>query len=205
MRGATPLLVVAAACLALACALLAAPGRPTALMGGGNGGHVLTAHERHLFHRFEAAKASKQALAHWPYGGARSPPVVLDPLGDAIHNSPPAERARISQYVLAEMNNGGQSGYSEENPPCYTPDDCHRRAAANGLIKGESGLPTYDNDMPELLGAMQKQDRMILDVKEARDKREEEAEKMAPLKQAPLPKVQCGPMCEGKGAWCCRA
>jgi hypothetical protein len=58
----------------------------------------------------------------------------------------------------------------------------------------------YDNDEMEMIGAMQKQDGMIVDQKK-------EAEERAKLgaKAPPLKPVQCGETCLArKGVWCCR-
>jgi hypothetical protein len=178
------------------------------------GGHVLTPHERQLFRDFESHTSLKMAhrvrgqkLAHWPYSGAWSPPLQLDPLGAAIHNAPPKERARWAGFVHAELNNGGgehPAVYSEEDPPCYTPEDCHRRAEVNERARATRGLPEYDHDVPELLAAMQQQDQMIADHKSAREQRARNAANMSPLKPARLPQVRCGGQCQAKGVWCCR-
>lgn len=89
-------------------------------------------------------------------------------------------------------------------PPCYTPEDCHRRAEVNERARATRGLPEYDHDVPELLAAMQQQDQMIADHKSAREQRARNAANMSPLKPARLPQVRCGGQCQAKGVWCCR-
>ena len=156
---------------------------------------------------------TRQELAHWPY--KHSSAVLgehehLDPLGQVIHKSAPEERALIKHYILSEfqhkpgrpMLDDRSADYSEENPPCYTAEDCHRFATnqPGSGMKKLSDLPVYDNDMLELISAMQKQDKMILDQKEEAETRANQGEK-AP----PLPEVKCGNACwTTKGVWCCR-
>jgi hypothetical protein len=61
-------------------------------------------------------------------------------------------------------------------------------------------LPDYDKDSPEIISAMQKQDRMILDVKQQREIRGRQGENAVPLKP-----IVCGSDCfSRKGVWCCR-
>ena len=47
-----------------------------------------------------------------------------------------------------------RADYSEANPPCYTPEDCHRFAAnqPGSHLQKESDLPVYDGDTLELVG-----------------------------------------------------
>jgi len=173
----------------------------------------LHAHLAPLHNGRPSMRRRRQQLAHWPY--AHSSAVLakgehLDPLGMAIHESEPAERKLIKHYILSEfehrpgtpMLDDRRADYSEENPPCYTAEDCHRFASyqPGSNLKKESDLPVYDNDTLELISAMQKQDRMILDQKKEAETREKQG-KNAP----PLPEVKCGSECwKAKGVWCCR-
>eukprot|EP00287_Rhodomonas_sp_CCMP768_P013735 CAMPEP_0196753748 /NCGR_PEP_ID=MMETSP1091-20130531/91768_1 /TAXON_ID=302021 /ORGANISM="Rhodomonas sp., Strain CCMP768" /LENGTH=288 /DNA_ID=CAMNT_0042101903 /DNA_START=15 /DNA_END=879 /DNA_ORIENTATION=+ len=124
----------------------------------------------------------QQQMLNWPYRRS-SGAAQLDPLGKVIHYSSPHEREEVKKYILNSLNSQNQgedssSGedvvqYSEENPPCYTPEDCDQRARANGYWgKKENKLPIYDDDTAEFLAAMQKQDRMILDHKKDKERRQ---------------------------------
>jgi hypothetical protein len=161
-------------------------------------------------------KTGSQQLAHWPYrhsSAVLEPGEHLDTLGRAIHNSEPEERRLIQHYILQEFQpKPGSSlagSYSQANPPCYTPEDCSRFVSyqPGAHTKKQSGLPVYDNDMLELIAAMQKQDKMFLQVKTEKEKRAKEVAKAKKQGKPPppLPKVTCGRKCwEDKGVWCCR-
>jgi hypothetical protein len=94
-------------------------------------------------------------------------------------------------------------------PPCYTPESCEQLAQSAGYFPQSRSanstnssveLPIFDRDGAELIGAMQKQDKMILEVKEAKELRARQGDKAPPLKP-----IVCGSECfKRKGVWCCR-
>jgi len=125
--------------------------------------------------RVARASGGRQQLAHWPYrhsSAVMGKDERLDTLGAAIHSSPPEQRQLIQHYILDEfrhkpgtpMLDDRRADYSEANPPCYTPEDCHRFAAnqPDSHLQKQSDLPVYDNDMLELVsvGRMGRPDRL---------------------------------------------
>lgn len=74
-------------------------------------------------------------------------------------------------------------------------------SATRSAASGQMPLPKpYDNDEMEMIGAMQKQDGMIVDQKKEAEDRAKLGSKAPPLKP-----VQCGETCFArKGVWCCR-
>lgn len=74
-------------------------------------------------------------------------------------------------------------------------------SGASTAAGGPMPLPKpYDNDEMEMIGAMQKQDGMIVDQKEEAEERAKLGDKAPPLKP-----VRCGETCfASKGVWCCR-
>lgn len=74
-------------------------------------------------------------------------------------------------------------------------------SATGSAASGQMPLPQpYDNDEMEMIGAMQKQDGMIVDQKKEAEERAKLGSKAPPLKP-----VQCGETCFArKGVWCCR-
>jgi hypothetical protein len=94
-------------------------------------------------------------------------------------------------------------------PPCYTPESCKQLAENAGYFPQTMSsnsshssvkLPIFDRDGAELISAMQKQDKMILEVKEAKELRARQGDRAPPLKP-----IFCGSECfRRKGVWCCR-
>ncbi len=172
---------------------------------------VLTADERRLFHEFQedhqlhkilprrATTAHKKA----PAAGSSKSALkvkkgqVLGSCGGSI-SCVDIATIRLNQARLADI------------PPCYTPESCDQLAQKAGYFpqtmsttnssNSSAVLPIYDRDGAEFIGAMQKQDKMILEVKEAKELRAKQGDRAPPLKP-----IVCGSECfKRKGVWCCR-
>ena len=175
-----------------------------------------------------SARIAHQQLAHWPYQHSSAilhPTEAIDMLGQAIDDSPHAERRLISQSILEEFHNQSPARrlpdnssstesqtFSADNPPCYTPEDCSRYVAMQpgSHSRKRSDLPVYDNtaepagspfrqgpDLLAVVSAMQKQDSMIRDQKAEQQRRAAAAAAAAKRGQTvpPLPAVVCGETC----------
>jgi hypothetical protein len=170
---------------------------------------VLTADERRLFHEYRedhqlqnilprrattqkkaAAAGNSKKVIHLKRGQ------VLGSCGGSI-SCVDVATIRQNQARLADI------------PPCYTPESCKQLAQNAGYFpqtimtnssNSSAKLPIFDRDGAELISAMQKQDKMILEVKEAKELRARQGNKAPPLKP-----IFCGSECfKRKGVWCCR-
>ena len=192
--------------------------------------HVLTPHERQLFRlmqRAENAETEHQLISRFTYSRKLSHALKTRKIKTsasafrgnmlADNEASPSRMTEESEQPAqenetaeqdeqhAEESDGRQAEESStseneaEGSPCVTPEDCYQRS----FVDDDSSLaiiPTYDDDMPEMISAMQQQDKMILDQEEQKEKRAKLGDKAPPLK-----KVQCGDVCWKKRAvWCCR-
>ena len=134
-----------------------------------------------------------QQLAHWPYKHSSAilhPTEAIDTLGQAIDDSPHAQRRLISHYILQEFHNqspahglpnsGSSSSsstesptFSADNPPCYTPEDCSRYVAMQpgSHSRKRPDLPVYDNTA-QPLGSAFRQGPDLLAVVSAMQKQD---------------------------------
>ena len=162
---------------------------------------VLTDHERILFREYLEGKNLAQDMSATNHELTRHRDLrenlrskksqILASCGGSI-SCVDLARIKLQQNRLADI------------PPCYTPENCSDFAQSAGYF-GEATnsseiLPIYDKDGPEIIAAMQKQDNMILDVKQDRELRAKQGKNAPALKP-----VTCGSECfDRKGVWCCR-
>mmetsp|Transcript_9116 Transcript_9116/g.20921 ORF Transcript_9116/g.20921 Transcript_9116/m.20921 type:complete len:240 (-) Transcript_9116:1024-1743(-) len=188
--------------------------------------HILTPHERVLFRRMQKAQSarteqhllSRFTSSHVELSGRGRKIIpafrgkmladgVVEPSEITVEGSPSQQvNVPAGQSGEPQQENGTpqveavtSSESSTEEVPCLTPEECYQRSFVDDE-SSPSTIPTYDDDMPEMISAMQQQDKMILDQEEERQRRDKLGDKAPALK-----KVQCGEACWKKRAvWCCR-
>jgi superfamily II RNA helicase len=170
---------------------------------------ILTSHERQLFRKFQMFHSDSLDSVVTPALKSKQP---AQPRIERIKN-----RLRIKKGQILGSCGGSVSCFNlaaikqqKENlpdiPECFSPESCNEYAHRAGYFSDNSytnstgTIPEYDKDGPEVISAMQKQDKMILDDKQARELRVKQGKNAPPLKP-----VICGSKCfERIGAWCCR-
>ena len=181
---------------------------------------VLTEHERQLFRKFQETQqvaTDKFVHALKPEQGHSEVYKDRPSLKKGHAREDIKNRLRVKKGQILGSCGGSISCFDlatiRENqanlpdiPSCYSPESCRDYSQQAGYFgdtdpKNSSELlPIYDHDGPELVAAMQKQDNIILDVKQARELRAKQGENAPPLKP-----IICGSDCfERIGAWCCR-
>ena len=173
---------------------------------------VLTFHERQLFKKFQMFHSDQVETPALKDHEETPAPKSKRSRTERIKNRLRIKKGQIlgscggsiSCFDLATIKQ--QQANLPDIPECFPPESCSEFAQRAGYFGDNSDknstetIPEYDRDGPEVIAAMQKQDKMIIDDKQARELRLKQGKNAPPLKP-----VVCGSECFKRiGAWCCR-